>query len=255
MSELPFHSSKRQEAAKRMAEDLRHFDTARGVGTTEDEEMISLLVEEAYKGIDISKRYPDLYQKLLGHPDLRQSFLDLLEAMDEEATALPIPWAEPEPVDLSFLDTESPQPQIEKLGDHWSIHWQRTIASLQDLFTPSELVYRSDPSLIEDPWFTLLREEISVEDLRYAIALECTFSGENEGALSSFLSIAVTVEQDAKQPPFPVQSSLQWGLYQQTIQIFEEGRSKFPDLPLSMIMDKDLRTLRSELYLTLEPLS
>lgn len=255
MSELPFHSSKRQEAAKRMAEDLRHFDAARGVETNEDEEMLALLVEEAYKGIDISKRYPDLYQTLLSHPDLRQSFLDLLESMDEEGAGLPIPWAEAEDVDLRFLEGEASRPQVGKLGDHWSIRWQRTIASLQGLFAPSQRVYRSDPSLSEDPWFPLLREEISVENLRYTIALECTFSEEREEALSPFLNIAVTVETVTEHPPFPVQSSLEWGPYRQTIQIFEEGRVKFPDLPLNMIFDEDLRNLRAGLHLTLEPLS
>src|ERR1051325_4389457 len=103
MSEDQFHSSKRQKAVKKLADDLSQLNTASGSGIIEDEEMLSLIVEEANQGIDISKRYPSFYQKLLNNPDLRQAFLDILDSIEDEDSELPIPWAGGRDVDLSFL--------------------------------------------------------------------------------------------------------------------------------------------------------
>ncbi|HJR78986.1 MAG TPA: hypothetical protein VJ821_02865, partial [Anaerolineales bacterium] len=139
-----------------------------------------------------------------------------------------------------------------KHGDNWSIRWQRTIDTLQIIFSPPDLAYRADPIFSEELWFTLLREEIAMGDLRYTVALECTFSEENEGTLTPFLNIAVTVETPTKLPPFPLQTSLQWGPYKQTIQIAGEGRAKFPDIPINMIYDEEHQKIIAELNLTLE---
>jgi hypothetical protein len=50
------------------------------------DEILSLLVDEALKGVDVKTRYPDGYQQLLDNHELRQIFLDSLvglEANDE----------------------------------------------------------------------------------------------------------------------------------------------------------------------------
>ncbi|HJR79147.1 MAG TPA: hypothetical protein VJ821_03675, partial [Anaerolineales bacterium] len=114
MSENQFRSSKRQEAAKRLADDLSQLDVASGSGTVEDEEMLALIIEEASQGIDIAKRYPAFYQRLLNFPDLRQAFLEILESIEEEAGAPAIPWADTEELDLSFLAVPASRPEITK---------------------------------------------------------------------------------------------------------------------------------------------
>lgn len=253
MSENQFRSSKRQEAAKRLADDLSQLDVASGSGTTEDEEMLALIIEEASQGIDIAKRYPAFYRRLLNFPDLRQAFLEILESIEEEDGAPAIPWADKEELDFSFLAVPASWPEITKRGDNWSIRWQRTLDTLQTIFSPPDLAYRADAIFSEELWFTLLREEIAMEDLRYTVALECTFSEENEGALTPFLNIAVMVETRTKLPAFPLQTSLQWGTYKQTIQISGEGRAKFPDIPINTIYDEEHRKIIAELNLTLEP--
>ena len=250
MSDNQFHSSKRQEAVKRLAADLGQLNTSDVSGTMEDEEMLSLMIEEARQGIDLAERYPSFYQKLLNNPDLRQDFLDILESTEEED--LPIPWAEGGDTNLSFLAEFSRQPVIAKLGDHWRISWQRNKDQLQAIFFPFKLAYRSDFTPSEDLWFGLLREEIEFDDLLYTIALECTFSEESQNAFAAFLNVAITIGTKAPQPPFPVQLSLQWGTYSETLRITEEGRARFPDIPIDKVFDDERKKIDTELSLTLE---
>ncbi len=255
MSESQFHSSKRQEAAKRLAEDISRLDTASGFGTLEDEEMLSLIVEEASQGIDISKRYPSFYQKLLSNPDLRQAFLDILESIEDEEENLPIPWAGGANPNLSFLADHFFQPVIARIGENWRIILQRKIDQLQSIFFPSELANRSDPTLSEDLWFVLLRGKVDVDGLLYTVALECTFSENGKDTLTPFLNVAITIGAVAKHPPFPIQSSLQWGTYKETISITEEGQVRFPDIPIDTVFDEERKNISSDLSLILESIA
>lgn len=253
MSEQRFPSFDRQDSEKRLIDDLMQLNAASESGITEDEEMLSLIIEDASQGIDISKRYPAFYEKLLNHPDLRQAFLDIVDSLEEEDQHIRIPWTEETDVDLGFLNEQSSAPLIARLQDHWTVSWQRTIDHLQALFSPSELAYRADPTLSEDLWFILLREEIKIEDLLYTIVLECTVSEENAEALSPSLNVAVTIGTVTDQSPFPIQASLQWGTYQEQLQIHEEGRVRFPDIPLKTIFDPEHKSIIAQLHLVLEP--
>jgi len=113
------------------------------------------------------------------------------------------------------------------------------------------LAYRADPSLYEDSWFTLLRDEIDVEGTIYTVALECTLAGD-VNAISTYLSLAVTLGTASSKPNFPLQARLQWGGYQKSVRIAEEGRAKFPDIPLNIILDDNHQSIKSGLSLTLE---
>lgn len=253
MSNNQFHSSKRKEAVKRLAGDISQLDTSNLSGIIEDEEMLSLMVEEVLQGIDLARRYPSFYQKLLNNLDLRQAFLDVLESTEEEYP--PIPWAEGREANLGFLAEFSGQPVIANIGDNWRISWRRTRDQLQAIFFPYKLAYRSNSGLSEDLWFGLLREEIELNGLLYAIALECTFSEESQNALTTFLNVAITNGMMSPQPPFPVQISLQWGTYSETLRITEEGRVRFPDIPIDKVFDDERKKIDTELSLTLESIS
>jgi hypothetical protein len=51
---------------------------------TENSELLSLLVDETLKGVDVKSVYPDGYQQLLDNPELRQIFLDTLAGLEDE---------------------------------------------------------------------------------------------------------------------------------------------------------------------------
>jgi hypothetical protein len=61
--------------------------------TRNDEELLSLILDEALKGVDIAARFPNFFQKLLVNTELRKTFLDSLELLeaDGNGTLTPLP--------------------------------------------------------------------------------------------------------------------------------------------------------------------
>lgn len=243
---LSAHFNK-QGAIRKLIEELSHFDFQLSDISIEDDEMLSLIASEAVKGVDIAKRYPVFYRKLLNSANLRRTFLDVLQML-EPAGADPITRA-----DLSFLNRPTPPPVVEMSGqDTWRVVWQRTMQQLQGIFSPSELAYRADPDLLEDPWFTIVREEVEIEKSLCTIALECTLSGDMDNALSTFLNFAMTLASPMASAQRPLRASLQWGQYHETVSVSAEGRVKFPDIPFALIYDDQSQKIKCDLNLALE---
>jgi len=243
--------SKNQEAAKMLGGDLSKLNTQALHGSTASDEMLSLIVSEAIKGVDIPKRYPTFYRRLLSEPDLRQAFLDLLEIIDDENKSTP--FLKTIPTDLDFLSQRSPEPKLKKLNHNkWLISWRQTVEQLQAIFSPPALASRKVLSLLDDHWFVLLREEIAIEGSLYTIDLESVFAEERNEALSTFLNLAVTLETGNNLSNFPIKATLKWGSYQSSLLITREGRSRFPDIPFASIFDSKLKMVTSELDFSLE---
>ena len=59
----------------------------------QDLALLSLLVSEAFAGVDITRQYPALYQILLADPNMQKAFLDALETLEQErnGTLEPLP--------------------------------------------------------------------------------------------------------------------------------------------------------------------
>lgn len=247
----PPDSPENQEATKRLANDLSVFSAQALPTSTADDEMLSLMVSEAIKGVDIPKRYPTFYQRLLSDPNLRQAFVDLLGLTEDENKPLPFPKATS--TDLDFLSPHLLEPRLEKLSKNkWLVSWKQTVEQLQTIFSPSAFASRKELSLLEDRWFILLRDEIDIEGSIYTLDLEGASSEEESDAISAFLNLAVTLEAGSNQLKFPIQASLKWGSYQASILITEEGRAKFPNIPFIFIFDNDLKTVKSDLDFSLE---
>ena len=237
---------------KRLSDELAEIDAGKSSAAMVDNEMLSLMVNRVLKGEDISKRYPAFYRKLLNDAGLRQAFIDALELIEIEQTHQLLPIPNSKKASLTFLTNSPTQSALEILEEHkWRTTWQRTLEQIQAIFSPPELAYRADPSLYEDSWFTLLRDEIDVEGTIYTVALECTLAGD-VNAISTYLSLAVTLGTASSKPNFPLQARLQWGGYQKSVRIAEEGRAKFPDIPLNIILDDNHQSIKSGLSLTLE---
>jgi hypothetical protein len=247
--------TKRQKAFEKLTNDLAEFGANNSSTLIADNDMLSLVISEALNGVDISIRYPDMYRKMLNNSDLRQAFIDALGSVEEEQSesvtiSLPVKPA------LTFLSRQDQLPTIIKIGaDKWRSVWRQSVEQLQALFSPPELAYRSDPSLYEDPWITLLRGEAEIEGSVYTILLECSPAEKSDDALAVAFNLAVTLEANIALQQVPLEATLQWGLYNQRITIAEEGRTKFPDIPLAAILDEQLQNVKAELSLTLRKFS
>jgi hypothetical protein len=247
----PLNSRK---APKRLADDLAELDRRSSPITPGDIEMLSIIINEALSGIDISKRYPTFYKKILRNPNLSRVFTDSLETLEKSRANDLVGLPDAIKPDLSFLRHASINPKILTNKNGWQIQWQRTVEQLQTLFFPSgmEMAYRQDPSLFDDTWFTLLRESVDITDASYSILLECGISEDLENSLSAFLNVAVTLESETASYQFPIFVTLNWGEYKETIEITEQGRVRFPDIPLKVAFDDKIQNITSELNFMLE---
>jgi hypothetical protein len=238
-------------ALKRLAEHLSALDSGSGTEPTMESDMLSLIISGTLNGEDIARLYPDFHQKLLENPELRQAFLDALESVEAERAGELTPMPGAEKTSLSFLEEPSPAPKIELFdGQTWRAKWQRTLEQLQGIFSPPQMAYRADPSLAEDPWFTLLREEMKVGGNTYDVLLDCTLS--DEDSLSTTLNLAVTLGSARDSAQFPLRADLEWGDYHESILLADEGRVRFPDIPLESVFDQAGAQLKAGFNLTLE---
>jgi hypothetical protein len=244
-------NEKKTKAGKKQASNLAGPTSEHLFITTEDNEVLSLLVDEAIKGVDIKTQYSDSYRRLLSNPELRQMFLDTLESLEaeKESRLEPLPVAGEQ--NLAFLKQKTSQVEGQPAGGvSWQISLQRTIQQLQSIFSPPRLVYRADANLFDDSWFTVLREEVELGGSSYSILLECGISEETGEALSASLNIAMSLESTAS-PDSPLSATLRWGKYTETLTIAGEGRVRFPDIPFSATFDQQNQEITSDLDLVL----
>jgi hypothetical protein len=244
---------KNKKAAKNLQDDLSAIDSGTSFLSMEENEMLSLMVDETLKGVDIKIHYPDFYRRLFSNAMLRQTFLDILELAESEKKGETVPFPAVGEPNLAFLNKRRLQSGIEKVDDHhWQIKWQKTVEQLQAVFSPPTLVYRSDASLFDDAWFPVLRGEANLSGSIYSVLLECGISKEKEEALSASLNLAVTLESPTSFSQFPIYATLHWGKYNETLKMTEEGRARFPDIPFVIPFDEQNQSIASGLDLTLK---
>lgn len=70
--------------------------------------MLSLVVNDALEGVDIARRYPTFYRRLLADPQLRRAFLEALEILEKDKTGELVPLPDQLDVDLTFLEWAHP---------------------------------------------------------------------------------------------------------------------------------------------------
>jgi len=246
-------NGKRAKARQKLAVDLAGITSEISSIPMEENEMLSLIIDEALKGVDIKTRYSDFYRKLLSNAELRQVFLDTLEAIEAGKEGKLVPFPVGEKPDLAFLNKKSSQTGSQQIeNEPWQITLQRTIQQLKNIFSPPQLAYRADANLFDDSWFTVLHDEIELGGSSYSILLECGISKETEDALSASLNIAMTLETATHSTGSPIFATLRWGEYSETLTIFEEGRTRFPDIPFSATFDNQNQEITSGLDLVLE---
>ncbi len=229
---------------------LQHLIEPDQPATAEDEDMLSLVVDDALQGVDIIKQYPAFYRKLLNNSELRQAFLDALDLLERSETGELTPLPEMSPPDLSFLKADSaPNPIIEHFSpEKWRVTWRLLQDQLANLFMPSNLVYRSDPLDLEDNGTVLLRSQVDVDGTQIDLFLEAIRRVDEPNRL--YLSLSTTSLTSTQLPA--VQAHLQWGAFQQTVVIDQYGRARFQPLPLTAVLDETTQTFQDDLQLILE---
>lgn len=114
MSKNPhsFTSRKDQNAIQKLMDDLKNVKSGTLTASQTDVEDLSLIIDDALKGVDVAKRYPSVYQKLLGSAELRQAFLDTLDLMEKDQAGKLVPLPKLIKPKLAFLTILPVQPTL-----------------------------------------------------------------------------------------------------------------------------------------------
>ena len=205
---------------------------------TEALERLSLVVNDALEGVDITRRYPTFYRLLLADPHLRQIFLDAMEMLEgsEEGGLDPLPGQID--VDLSFLNPEEVRgARRPSSGERLLVKLTRTRDQLRELFAPppAAVPVRGVLSGLEDEYITLLRREISAGQGQFEVILE----GRRPAASNVLhLSVMLIWQEESTDGP-DLDATLSWGTYQETRLLDPRGQAAFPPLPLEVILGKE----------------
>jgi hypothetical protein len=212
-----------------------------------DIEFLSLFIEDARHGVDVSRRYPGFYQKLIIDPELRQAFLDILRLMDEDINhalaSIPLPAR----ANLDFLVEDQTHRSTEK---NWNMHWTRTRQELQALFFPPQLAYRNNTDVLSDDEFIIFQDNFSMDNFQYSISIICALGEDMAAGLMTRMNVGITPLGSSSH--LPLKTILEWGQYKESIIIEGEGRISLPPIALTKILDPDLENIISDLELTIE---
>lgn len=225
---------------RKLTEELRKLSSSIDAEfLDENDDALSLMVDETLKGVDIRKEYPSFYHTLTKNADLRQRFIDAITPDASESA-----------VDLKISrNIKQLQAALSELAAKFVQKWQLSISDLSAVFFPAQnLVYRgaSDHS----PRYMLLNQEIELQPVTYSLLLEGTLSDEPD-MLSLEVDLAISETTDASTPALPVDLDLTWGAYSQHLTLSDEGVVTLTDVPLSAFLNADLTQVTAAMELSL----
>jgi hypothetical protein len=220
-----------------------------------DEEMLSLLINDALEGIDISARYPALYRRVLAIPQLREAFFDALELLEKSRAGElePIPGGPSE--DLSFLHKFGPvEPLLDQLGGgRWRLSWHKSREQMQEHFELFAPFWRLKPYRFDDELgvITLLHAEWPLESEAVTFQLEAWQPAGQEEILSLALVATDVASLAGARVLMGLQAGIEWGGFRGTADFDQHGRADLPPLPVGMILDAN-GLVKADLRLTVE---
>lgn len=205
----------------------------------ENDDALSLMVDETLKGVDIRKEYPSFYHTLTKNADLRQRFID---AITLDVSDLPI--------DLKInRNIKQLQDALSDLTEKCITKWQLSIPDLSEIFFPQQkLVFRGASDY--GPHYMLLNEEIELQPVTYSILVEGTLSDEAD-KLSLEVDLAITEAGEDAAGALPVDLEITWGDYTQHITLNEEGVVTLTDVPFAAFLNAELTQVTAAMELSL----
>jgi hypothetical protein len=219
------------ETGDRLLADLSHLINAPDPASSEEDlEMLSIVVNDALAGIDIMKKYPAFYARMLVDEELRTAFLDTLELLEEsEDDELPEE-VKSESFDLEIIKKVMSRPIIiEAAKDKLKLVWRRSAEQLQAMLyintlKPQELL-RSGVYLPEGGHINILHSQVEIDGQELDIRLEASHALNNPGYLNLMIAM-IAPEQFTRR----FEATIAWGSYRESAVINLFGIAKFPPL-------------------------
>jgi hypothetical protein len=204
--------------------------------TDEEYDMLSIVVNDALIGIDVVKKYPAFYARMLVDEVLQSAFLDTLELLEQSRSGKLPDYSGPDRINLDFLHQVISKPIIRKSPkDMLELIWQRTAEQLQNMFYIASLrpgeVHRSGDSLLGGSYINILHSQVEVDEQEIEIRLDATQTITDPDNLDLLISIAVPEEA-----PRRFEATIAWGDYLESAEVNKYGLAKFPPLNTGQIL-------------------
>ncbi len=240
------------EKGDQLLEDLAKFSALpkNTTSSDEDNDMLSIVINDALSGIDIIKKYPNFYSQMLVNKELRTAFLDTLDILEQSRAGELPEYSGPAIIDLSFLQEVTSKPLIRKsLKDKWALIWHRSVEQLQNMFNIGTLqpveIRRSG---LDESYINILHSQVELDDQELEVRLDASQSIAEPENLDLILAVFAPEEFDRQ---FEVVIS--WGDYRQTAEIDKYGLAKLAPLKTNQVIN-NLGELIHDLELRLNEL-
>jgi hypothetical protein len=217
--------------------------------------MLSFIVSESARGVNLAGHYPIFHRRLQKDPALRKQFQDsldlLLQTQANTLEHLPGPPSQ----DLYFLKTRPrPECSVESTeSGGWDVILKLGKTQLNTLFSPLPVEPATRHGLRigldEDNWFTLFRETVETSEGSWRVVLEGTPIDEPKDALKLAVMVMPVAGQNKKR--FRLRATLIWGECAATVAVDERGHASFPWIRLESVLDESRTRISDDLVLTL----
>ena len=214
--------------------------------------MLSLVVNDALEGVDIARRYPTFFRRMLADQQLRWAFLEALENLEKYKAGELEPLPDDLDLDLTFLQRVQPAPAVVKAetSSLWRLAWQRPVAFLQSLWARSlaspRPALRALASFLEDDRLPLVEDVVEVAGDEVGVLLKAVRPAGAPGDLH--LSLLITAETVDT-----LQATVEWGAFSETAVVRASSCVTLPSLPLADVFDEVSQKIAADLRLTVEP--
>ncbi|MCB2160556.1 hypothetical protein KQH40_00560 [bacterium] len=224
-----------QEVVPGLAQLLTDLQISTGDVTEDEIDVIALLVSDVLDGVDIEKRYPSEYKKLLHNYTFQKFFLEALDMQtsiqsnDSESDRLA------EKFDLSFLK-QNKKSAGKDFTNPVKFVWEKTVEELSTLFTRQKFAYRNHLFADPDAEIVLFREDKQQDEFETMVLLSVKNNVSEESiSVKVLASLKDRLERDLA---FDIEMSLNWGAYQKSQPLsLGFNQMEFDAIPLAAVLD------------------
>ena len=216
-------------------------NTLKGEG---DEAMLDLIISDVQRGVDIEKKYPDFYEKILKNPQLYQLFLDVLDILEKEKKDELVEPSIEFPI-IQFMSSLKSAPskpvEVHPSSGTVIIKWTYESNQLNNYFKSLRLMNsRAGFDYPKDKKVPILRSEINIEGRELYVTLDIIRPVKDRSQFQLHLGMILSdFEDEVACAELSCQATINWGAYKAVAHIDEKCQALFPPFPVNIIYDEN----------------
>jgi hypothetical protein len=235
-----YTSSEINKGLKKLKGEINRLNSSIEMDDSFDSDALSLIVDEALKGVDIHSVYPSFYHRMIKSAELRQKFLDAVESVNNQDFGQIKDKSLIKKIISELITTEACQKQKIQLS----------VADLNTIFFPPQVVYRSAVEE-EASDFLMMNEEIELNSAIYSLLVEGSLESTELETLSltAFVSVVEKIVPDSSAMPLDI--NVTWGDFSKVIHIPAEGEFHLVNVPYMAFLNNERDNIANPLEISI----